>query len=224
MVNKIIRDKKGRFVSGYRASINTEFKKGVNLGYGFKKKNKSWCKGLTRETNESLNTISKKMKGKNNPMYGKFGKEHHNFGKKFSKELYPNFGWRVSRKNQIFPLKDSSIELKIQNFLTKLHIEYFTHKYISEITHSYQCDILIPIQEGINQKTIIEADGCYWHGCPICNLNKNIQIEDRINLDKKRTNELIEKGYRVIRIWGHEIRAMELNDLKNKLQVKNVNK
>jgi len=117
------------------------------------------------------------------------------------------------RKTQILPVKDTSIEVKIQNFLSLLHIEFYTHKYISVINHSYQCDILIPEQKGINQKTIIEADGCYWHNCPICNL-KNAKINKN---DKIRTKELIEKGFRVIRLWEHDIRKMEVNDLRNKI-------
>jgi len=37
----------------------------------------------------------------------------------------------------------------------------------------------------------------------------------KIGLDKVRTKELQEKGFRVIRLWEHEIKVMELNDLKN---------
>jgi DNA mismatch endonuclease (patch repair protein) len=66
----------------------------------------------------------------------------------------------------------------------------------------------------ISKKTVIECDGCYWHGCPVCNLKKYNGIEERKRIDKKRTKELEKKGFRVIRIWEHEIRAMELNDFK----------
>ena len=120
---------------------------------------------------------------------------------------------RQRRIKQILPVKDTKIEQKIQNFLSLLHIEFYTHKYISEINHGYQCDILIPEQKGIKQKIIIEADGCYWHNCPICNL-KNAKINKN---DKIRTKELIEKGFRVIRLWEHEIKVMEVNDLRSKI-------
>lgn len=118
-------------------------------------------------------------------------------------------------KKQIIPLKDTKIEVKIQNFLKQLHIEFHTHYYISGISKSYRCDIFIPEQKGIGQKTIIEADGCFYHCCPICNQKKydwTIRISER---DKIRTKELKEKGYRVIRLWEHEIKKMELNYLKN---------
>ena len=125
--------------------------------------------------------------------------------------------FRKRREKMIIPIKDSSIEIKIQKFLTKLHIEYFTHKYLSDITHSYQCDIFILKQRGFKQKTIIECDGCYFHGCKICNLKTMEWIEKQKIKDKLRTKELIEKGYRVIRIWEHEIKVMELNDFKIKI-------
>ena len=35
--------------------------------------------------------------------------------------------------------------------------------------------------------------------------------------DKFRTKELIEKGYRVIRLWEHDIKIMELNDFEGRL-------
>jgi len=140
---------------------------------------------------------------------------------KITKKLWENDSYRnkiikklkILRSKRVIPKKDTSIEIKIQNFLTQLHLEYYTHKYISEITHTYQCDIFIPVQNGINKKIVIECDGCYWHGCPICNLNYKENIGERIELDNIRTKELQERGFKVIRLWGHEIRKMELNNL-----------
>jgi len=45
---------------------------------------------------------------------------------------------KEARKYQIFPLNDTKIEIKIQNFLKQLKIEFFTHQYINQIQHSYQ--------------------------------------------------------------------------------------
>lgn len=127
------------------------------------------------------------------------------------------------RKYRIFPKKDTTIEVKIQEHLSFLHLEYFTHKYISDITHGYQCDILIPKQETegviISQKTIIECDGCYFHFCSICNKNKEPtkkQLE-QMERDKLRTQELLDKGYKVIRLWEHNIKPMELKEFQNML-------
>ena len=83
-----------------------------------------------------------------------------------------------ARANQILPIKDTKIELKIQNFLKQLGIDFFTHQYMKEIKHGYQCDILIP-----SMNLVVECDGDYWHKYPI---GKEI--------DHIRTSELLEKG------------------------------
>ena len=71
-----------------------------------------------------------------------------------------------------------------------------------KIKHGYQCDILIP-----SMKLVIECDGDYWHRYPIGN-----------DLDHIRTKELIQKGFKVLRLWEFEIKAMELNDFKERLK------
>jgi len=119
---------------------------------------------------------------------------------------------KENAKKQKIPFKDTSIEVKIQDLLTKLHVEYFTHKYI-RIKHGYRCDIFIPVQEGIPQKIIVECDGCYWHGCPICKL-KSARINKH---DKIRTKELINRGFKVIRLWEHEIKEINSKLLENKI-------
>ena len=264
-----------------------EYKKHFKNGMGgqFKKGNIPWTKGKTKENNDSLKKISKRMI-KNNPMLSmesrikvglskkgkKFpkiseatmgrispmkGKKHTEENKRTmnlkkkgvplsiehknkiiaylnlpetKKKASENFKktWknksfieirRKAREKQIFPKKDTKIEVKIQNLLTALHLEYFTHKYISEITHGYQCDIFIPIQKRIPIKTIIECDGDYWHG----NLEKfnHRKLSNKIKvqriLDYERNAQLEEQGFRVIRLWEHEIKEMELNDFEQKL-------
>jgi len=76
-----------------------------------------------------------------------------------------------NRAKQISPVKDTSIEVKIQNFLKELGIEFFTHKYM-KIEHGYQCDILIP-----SKSLVIECDGDYWHNLP----NAVIRNKNKLN-------------------------------------------
>lgn len=111
---------------------------------------------------------------------------------------------REARAIQVFPMIDSKIEVKIQNFLEKMGIEYFTHKHIKEIEHSYQCDILIP-----SMNLIIECDGDYWHKYPI---GKEI--------DHIRTKELLEKGFKVLRLWECEIKKLRINSFRKILERK----
>jgi len=128
--------------------------------------------------------------------------------------------FKKMRSKQKLPLKDSSIELKIQDFLTLLEVEFVTHKYMN-IKHAYQCDILIPVQDRISQKTIIECDGDFFHMNPkkYSANDKCFKMvaKDRWKLDESRTKELIKDGYRVIRIWENKIKVMSIDDLKEKI-------
>lgn len=145
---------------------------------------KSWNKGLTKEDNEIVRKISEKLIG-------------HTVSKK-TRELI-----KERRKKQVLPLEDTSIELKIQDYLKQLKVNFFTHKYIKDIEHGYQCDIWIPSIE-----LIIECDGDYWHKYP-----------KGTDIDHIRTKELIEKGFKVLRLWEHEINTMTLNTFKEKIKI-----
>lgn len=126
---------------------------------------------------------------------------------KISKELYkikPSFGmtgkkqsknWKEWRKNFVLPKNDTSIEIKIQNFLKQLKIKFLTHQYVNE-QYGYQCDILIP-----SMNMIIECYGDYWHKIPY-----------GTSLDTLRCQELRSNGVKVKVFWEKEIKVMELND------------
>lgn len=107
---------------------------------------------------------------------------------------------KQSRAKQIFPKKNSSIEVTIQNYLKQLGIEFFEHHYIN-IKHAYQCDIFIP-----SMNLVIECDGTYWHKYPT-----------RRDIDNIRTKELIDKGFKVIRLWEFEINKMTIDNFQTLL-------
>ncbi len=125
-----------------------------------------------------------------------------NSGKRRSEETKQKL--RDIRLKQIFPIKDTSIEVKIQDYLKRLGVDFFTHQHIKEIKHEYQCDILIP-----SLNLIIECDGDYWHKYPI-----------GLEKDHIRTKELIENGFKVLRLWEREIKVMSIDDFKNRLKIK----
>lgn len=83
----------------------------------------------------------------------------------------------------------SSHEIKIQQILTAEKIDFIPQYYVADIENKYLADIYIP-----NKKIIIEIDGEYWHN-----------QENRKELDEKRTKQMTEKGYTVIRITDKEI-------------------
>jgi very-short-patch-repair endonuclease len=124
---------------------------------------------------------------------------------------------KIRRSKQIFPKNDTKIEVKIQNFLKELKLDFWTHHYMSEIEHAYQSDILIEPQKNFmaEKKTIIEVDGDWWHGnekvYPNLNENQRCQREE----DYIRTKELKEKGFNVIRIWESDINRMTLKEFKH---------
>jgi len=182
----------------------------VNLGLAFKGK-KSNKKGKTLDVQygeKKANKIKQKIKNKRKLQIftpktrRKISKGNKlNYKKNPQRRINASKLMKETRKHQIFPVKDTTIEVKIQNFLKKLGIEFFTHQHMKEIEHGYQCDILIP-----SMNLVIEADGNYWHKYPIGN-----------DIDHIRTKELIEKGFKVLRLWECEIRAMELNDFQERL-------
>ena len=152
-----------------------------------KRNHPNFNKHLSKETKEN---ISKALKGR------KLEELH-------SKEKVEEIRNKIkeARAKQIFPIKDTLIEVKIQNFLKQLGIEFFTHQRMN-IKHSYQCDIFIP-----SKNLVIECDGDYWHNYPI-----------GTDIDHIRTSELLKSGFRVLRLWEFEIKDMELNYFKEKIR------
>jgi len=108
---------------------------------------------------------------------------------------------KIIRSKRVFPLKDTTIEVKLQMYLKELKIEFFTHRYMNEIKHAYQCDIFIP-----SLNLVVECDGDYWHRYPTGR-----------DIDHVRTAELLEKGFKVLRLWEFEIKDLGLDEFKNRI-------
>lgn len=108
---------------------------------------------------------------------------------------------KANRAKQIFPKKDTKIEVKIRNFLEELKIEYFQHKYMN-IKNAYQCDFFIP-----HLNLVVECDGTYWHKYPTGR-----------DIDHVRTKQLMEKGFKVLRLWEFEINDMTIDKFKGMLK------
>jgi len=63
------------------------------------------------------------------------------------------------------------------------------------------------------KKIAIFIDGCFWHKCPVCFQEPETRKEfwmkkigSNVERDKKVNQQLQDEGWRVIRIWEHEIR------------------
>lgn len=118
---------------------------------------------------------------------------------------------KKARAKQVVPIKDTSIEVKIQNFLKEINLEFITHQYM-EIEHAYQCDIFIPCMN-----IVIECDGDWWHGNPEIYKNLRPFQKEQVKKDTIRTKELIESGFEVIRLWESEIKILTLEMFVHKL-------
>ena len=92
---------------------------------------------------------------------------------------------RQKRLYQVFPVKDTSIEIKLQNAFKERGIVFETHKHIIG-----QPDIFIP------PNICIFCDGDYWHS-----------RKSAIERDKMVSASLRNKGYIVLRFREHQINS-----------------
>jgi DNA mismatch endonuclease (patch repair protein) len=63
-------------------------------------------------------------------------------------------------------------------------------------------------------KVAVFVDGCFWHGCPVCGDGRtptsntgywNSKLLMNRQRDARRTRELEGMGWRVLRLWEHEV-------------------
>ena len=139
-----------------------------------------WNIGLTKESDMRIKKYAVAL------AIARKGKKRH-----LTEEMKENL--RAKRLKQIFPIKDSLLERQGQTIMNIRGIPYSTHKAILG-----QPDIFI------EPNTCIFLDGCYWHGCHECfgfNTRRSVQWYKDFRI--KQQLEL--EGYRVIRVWEHDI-------------------
>ncbi len=126
--------------------------------------------GLTKGRHFSEEII-RNMRGRP-PTSGCFKKGHISYHTEESRQKL-----RIQRLKQVIPCKDTKIEVAIQNGLTNLGIQFRKHEPIIG-----QPDVFI------EPNLCIFADGYYWHN-----------LEKWKKRDKIVNNELISRGYRLLR-------------------------
>lgn len=182
IVSKLNAKERGPKISIAKKGIPNLFAKG-------KKRPKEVCKrireGIIRSYENPNRKITRYWLGKKITFpHGMKGKHHTKKAKAIIKK---------KRLLQVIPTKDTSIEKKVQSFLTEKNIIFEKHKAITG-----QPDIFI------QPNICIFTDGCYWHGCPKCNKIQT-KFADRKYRDKTITSTLSRNGYQVIRFWEHTI-------------------
>ena len=125
-----------------------------------------------------IRSVSEALKGKPSTVKGK----HH------TEETRKKLSMLTVKQlaSGLMKMKDTSIEIKIEEELGRNHIYY--QKHIS------LCGITVPDFYLPDYRLAIYTDGDYWHNLPIVK-----------NRDEKQNRILKQKGYRVFRFWEHEI-------------------
>ncbi len=116
--------------------------------------------------------------------------------------------------------KGTSLERKLASMLAGMRIKGWK-KNIRELIG--KPDIVFP-----KERIGIFIDGCFWHGCPVCQrrmpeTNKEYwetKIKRNIERAKYQNQVLSNEGWVVIRIWEHEMRdPASMKIIKSKLRL-----
>jgi G:T-mismatch repair DNA endonuclease (very short patch repair protein) len=91
--------------------------------------------------------------------------------------------------------RNTSLEICVAHLLDQWGISYVQQERIGR----YYPDFFLP-----DYNIILEAAGCFWHGCEQCGYNDEAHAE-KIAHDVKRTAYFVSKGYMVITLWQHEL-------------------
>lgn len=116
-------------------------------------------------------------------------------------------------------------EKKLASALWKSGLRYFTgdgYKSVTGIRLPGHPDLVFP-----RKRVAIFVDGCFWHGCPQC---KGIPTQSgefwkkKIMGNTKRdalvTTKLQDNGWRVLRVWEHELTKSAMDETIKKLRKK----
>jgi DNA mismatch endonuclease, patch repair protein len=70
-------------------------------------------------------------------------------------------------------------------------------------------------------RAVIFVDGCYWHGCRKCSLGSKSNCEywgpkiaGNVKRDRRNTKELRSLGWKVVRIWEHDLKCDTMKCLR----------
>ncbi len=70
-------------------------------------------------------------------------------------------------------------------------------------------------------RAVVFVDGCYWHGCRKCALGSKSNCEywgpkitGNVERDRRNTKHLRALGWKVVRIWEHDLKADAIKCIK----------
>ncbi len=116
----------------------------------------------------------------------------------FKKEVRSHIMSKIKGKN-------TKPEFLLRKELFRLGYRYSLNYRFKEL--NFKPDIVM-----VSRKVCIFVDGCFWHRCPKCykepKSNRKYwipKIQHNVERDKRQNSYLKKEGWKVIRIWEHEI-------------------
>lgn len=106
---------------------------------------------------------------------------------------------RARRAKQVFPLKRSKLEQRVESMLVELGLGFQANRPVGGGAKLWwhQFDFILP-----THRVLIEADGCYWHGCKDCGFPVPEKSRDK-EIDHLAANA----GWHLIRVKEHEVKS-----------------
>jgi DNA mismatch endonuclease (patch repair protein) len=99
--------------------------------------------------------------------------------------------------------KDTSPEMLLRRALWSAGLRYRIH----HRTPAGRADIAL-----VGARLAIYIDGCFWHGCPDHYVRPRSRVDfwsakllENVERDRRQTIQLEEAGWRVCRLWEHEV-------------------
>ena len=112
--------------------------------------------------------------------------------------------------------RDSGPERKVRELLSRMGYSFSEYDRVKGI----RIDIAIP-----RLKIAIMVDGCFWHGCPKCYREPKSNVDywvTKIKRNRQRDRfqkaSLADEGWKVVRIWEHELATKNRVRLMTKLR------
>ena len=107
---------------------------------------------------------------------------------------------------------DTKPEISFRSMLHRSGLRFRKDRYVKFETRGVKVDVVFP-----TQRVAVFIDGCFWHRCPEHGTMPTRNYEYwlakfRRNMDRDAANNenLRSIGWRVLRVWEHEVKDIEL--------------
>jgi len=102
--------------------------------------------------------------------------------------------------------RDTLPELALRRKIHALGMRFRVDMAFSAGRRRVRPDVVFP-----RRRVAVFVDGCFWHGCPEHFVRSrsnpdywNAKLAGNISRDRADDRALVDSGWRVLRIWGHE--------------------